>query len=114
MAEVLKTARTTAKSQFTRAEKKLNDSLTAQPPVPVETIKRRFNELSAKWTKGQDTHDAYVEAVLEDADDDDDAATFEQWIDELSQRFDDLEIKVDRYMEKLQEKTPADIEEDEG
>ena len=109
MADVLKTARTTAKSQFTRAEKKMKERLTAQPPVPVETIKRCFAELSAKWTKVQDSHDAYVETILEGADEDV-LANEEQWIDDLSGRFDGLEIEVDKYMEKLQKKAPAEDE----
>ena len=69
MADALKTARSTAKAQFTRAEKKLNDCLAIpqdQQGVPVATIKRRFDDLSTKWSDTQNAHDAYKAAVTSD------------------------------------------------
>lgn len=106
MADALKAARSTAKSQFTRAENKLKDSLTAEPAVPLDTIKRRFDDLSTKWTKAQDVHDEYVEAILTTATEEE-LTTEEAWITDVSNRFDSLEISVDRHIEKRQNKGTA-------
>ena len=54
-----RTKRSTAKSQFTRAEKSLNDAL-ASDDVSASTIQRRFNELKIKWDNVQEAHDAYA------------------------------------------------------
>ena len=107
MAEVagLKTARATAKSQFTRAEKKLNESLInigeENEKVPVATIKRRFDDLSTRWDNAQDAHDAYAAALAANNTPEDQLTTEETWLTEISERFDRLEVAVDQYMEKV-------------
>ena len=93
-ANALTTTRATAKAQFTRSEKKLRDSLNTgeeADKVPVTTIKRRFEDVVEKWRRAQDTHDAYIAALGNDAYMD----TEEAWIDDISKRFDNLEIAVD-------------------
>ena len=83
-AQNLKTARATAKSQFTRAEKKVLDAIAlTENKMPITTIQRRFADVTAKWTTAQDAHDAYV-AVLVDGEQDAESA----WIEDVSNRFD--------------------------
>ena len=105
----LKTARTTLKGQFTRLEKKLNESLTPPPEggqaVPIATIKRRFADLSEKWEKTQDAHDAYI-SVIAGTSSEAELETEEGWINDISSRFDLLEIAFDRHLETV-EKTVA-------
>ena len=69
-AAALKTARSTSKSQFTRAEKKLVEGLTGETVAPIATIKRRFEDVSEKWAKAQDAHDAYISSITATADED--------------------------------------------
>ena len=98
-AAALKITRTTAKGQFTRSEKILSESLNAvedADKVPITTIKRRFNDFAAKWTKAQDAHDVYVAALPNEAD----LAVEDAWIDDISKRFDTLEVAFDKYVEK--------------
>ena len=102
-ANELKTTRTTAKTQFTRSEKKLRDSLNEADEVPVATIKRRFEDVVEKWTRAQDAHDAYVAALGEDAD----MNTEEAWIDDISNRFDNLEVAVDKHLETIEKALAA-------
>lgn len=96
----LKTARSTAKAQFTRSANKLTDSLNIQEEaekVPISTIKRRFEDVSGKWSIAQDAHDTYV-ASLTDASEDQ-LQTEEEWIQDISNRFDRLEVLVDKHIE---------------
>ena len=96
----LKTKRATSKSQFTRADKRLNDVLSQSSTIPILTVERRYNELSEKWNCVQEAHDAHL-AVLSSSDDGD-ASDRESWIDEIKERFDAIEIKVDQILEELQ------------
>ena len=101
-APTLKNARATAKSQFTRAEKKVLDAIApTENKIPITTIQRRFADVTEKWTKTQDAHDAYVAVLAADAQD-----TETNWIDEVSDRFDKLEVSVDKYIEN-EEKAAA-------
>ena len=100
-AAALKVIRSTAKSQFTRAEKKLIDSLNVgeeAEKVPISTIKRRFQDASERWSKAQDAHDAYVANIT--VADEEQLQAEEQWIQEISDRFDRLEVSVDRYIDE--------------
>ena len=101
-ADSLKGKRSTAKAQFTRSETKLNDSLTlaAHPAqkIPLTTIKRRFEDVADKWAKVENAHDAYLAALPDPTQ----IETEEVWIQDISARFDSLEIKVDQYIEKEQ------------
>ena len=102
----LKIARTTSKGQFTRAEKMLVDSLNkeAVTPAPIATIKRRFEDVSQKWTKAQDAHDAYISSITATSSEDE-LKTEEVWITDILERFERLEILVDQHVEKAE--TPA-------
>ena len=105
-ANALKTNRATAKAQFTRSEKKLRESLITDEEadkVPVVTIKRRFEDVKEKWGRAQDAHDAYIAALGNDAD----MNTEEAWIEDISKRFDNLEIDVDKHLETIEKATAA-------
>ena len=100
-AAALKTARSTSKSQFTRAERKLIEGLTGDTVAPIATIKRRFEDLSEKWAKAQDAHDAYISSITTTANEDQ-LKTEEDWITDVCTRYDRLEISVDKHMEKVE------------
>lgn len=99
MAESLKAKRSRAKSQFTRCEKRLSDALADAESTPVATIERRYSELREKWNAVQEAHDAFEEAVEAEAIEVGDADK-EQWIDEIMQRFDSIEVKADAAIEE--------------
>ena len=98
MMEQAKQARTSAKMQFTRAEKSLLDALNV-PEIPISTLQRRFTELKKKWDTVQDSHDAY--SAFSGEMEDEQVSQLDTWIQDLSQRFDEVEIKADQKIEKL-------------
>ncbi len=105
-ADALKTTRATMKAQFTRSEKKLVESLNIQEEaqrVPITTIKRRFDDVVSKWSKAQDAHDAYIAVLGPTADLD----AEDVWIQDISTRFDTLEITVDKYLEEVEKAAEA-------
>jgi hypothetical protein len=101
MDEELKIKRATAKGQFTRSEKRLRDAVTNMESTPISTIERRYTELESKWNTVQEAHDRYV-ATLEqkstpenpfvEADEND-------WINEVADHFDSMEVEADRRIE---------------
>ena len=91
MAESCKQSRAVAKRFFTRAESALR--LTLTPEALEDTIRRRFEELCKRWEQVQDSHDAYICSLGEV--DDGTVASEDEWLDELSARFHELEVKVD-------------------
>ena len=99
--EEAKQERTMQKSRFTRAETALKNALKT-PDLPVDTVKRRFDDLKGKWEACQDAHDALSRFSGEMGD----GATEELsgWIDELSERFQSIEIASDTKIVML---TPA-------
>ena len=99
MAEAAKQKRTIIKGQFTRAEKRLKDSLKLPLKVPLSTIQRRFEDLKSKWNEIQEAHDLYM-SQLEEATEEE-----EKWMDEIIERFDALEIEADNIVGKSNEST---------
>ena len=98
---VAKSKRSIAKGQFTRAETRLNDCINVpdgQEDLPLSTCQRRFNEFSQKWQAVQDAHDSYIIYIAETIDEIQ-AGEEEKWLQELSDRFDKLEVKMDRFLE---------------
>ena len=91
-----KAKRTSAKSQFTRSEKKLKEALLDAESLPISLIERRLEDLKIRWNTVQDTHDEYMESNPAEA-----AKTDEQeaWINEISDRYDNLEVEVHRTLE---------------
>ena len=110
MGDALKNARKTAKGQFTRAEKKLADALAIQVEadrLPISTIKRRFADVSTKWEDAQNAHDDYVRSLTDKTEQE--LLTEEVWIKDISDRFDTLEVLVDKYIEKAEKTVAAPI-----
>ena len=86
-----KNKRTSAKAQFTRTERRLKDAITMD--IPVSIVVRRLEELSVKWDAVQQFHDEYVLALAsENPDDATSQTTDEEWINELEERFSEIEI----------------------
>ena len=89
--------RKTCKSQFTRAERNLQQALSMQE-VETSTIERRFGELQAKFDALQNAHDVYAEFVDELLNEDGTPVdpNLDQYIDELTERFNSIEIEADK------------------
>ena len=94
--EGAKTNRTTAKTQFTRAENSLQKALDT-PDIPISTIERRFTELGARWERIQEAYDAYAVHAAQMTDDE--AQKLDEWIDEITARYEEIEIRTDKYTE---------------
>ena len=103
--EQAKHTRTTAKGQFTRAEKSLLKSLEGED-IPVSTIERRFDDLRARWEKVQDAHDTYHDVVVDMTDDEGNPVdtNLEGWIEEMIERFERIEIRTDKRVEEIKKK----------
>ena len=100
MSEVAKAKRTTAKRVFTRTEKALIQALDTN--ALEETIQRRFEEFRRQWDKVQEAHDTYIEVLEEYSEEA--IAKEDEWLDEVSNRFYDLELRVDNdLLEKRKE-----------
>ena len=93
----MKVKRSTSKSQFTRWEKRLDEVLSNPANVPVATIERRYTELREKWVAVHSAHDAYVEALEAEGGEVDEE---EAWMDEVTSRFDSIELRADDIIEK--------------
>ena len=104
MAESAK--RATAKSQFTRVEKRLEEAIKKAPSIPYQTIERRYEDLREKYNAAQQAHDDYVQALLSSKTDTTQAEE-EKWIDELTQRYDDIEERVDILLVKMKQDDEA-------
>ena len=105
MAEELKLKRTVAKAQFTRAETSLRKAL-EDKSSPASTINRKYDELKSKWQIVQDAHDFYT--ATEELEGKSEVET--AWINELTERFDKIEVDADKLLEKFEEKK-APVEE---
>ena len=91
MAEAAKASRATSKRLFTRAENALHQALEAK--ALEETVRRRFDDYRRRWDNVQEVHDNYIERLGDIAEEE--LAVEDQWLDELSERFYNLEIRVD-------------------
>ena len=88
--------RTTAKAQFTRSEKKLKETIGNMKDVPLSIVQRRLEDLTTRWSIVQEAHDTYA-ASHESSEEDENQ---EAWIDEISERFDKLEVQVHQALEE--------------
>ena len=100
MAEELKLKRTVAKAQFTRAETSLRKTVEDKSSLS-STIERKYGELKSKWQLVQDAHDVYT-ATTEELEGKTEVET--AWIDELTDRFGNIEVEVDNALEKFKER----------
>ena len=72
-----------------------------------ETIIRRFNDYKRRWEIAQEAHDKYIEdlgTVTEDEIENEDL-----WLNELAERFYNLEVRVDNTLHERKEKNTVDL-----
>ena len=102
------TKRATAKSQFTRAEKRLEEAL-EKKQIPYQTIERRYEELREKYNLAQQAHDDYVQVLLASKTKDTTEEEEEKWIAEITQRYDDIEERADTAIAKMKKDEEAQM-----
>ena len=114
MADDLKTKRTTAKAQFTRAERRLKEVVDNPDSMLLSTVVRRFDDMNSRWNAVQEAHDLYVATLPPPLEGETEGAFEEEaWIDELMDRFGVMELKVDHVIERLDKPKPqAQTQED--
>ena len=103
--EDAKARRSTAKAQYTRVEKALR-KLVANPLSLQETIERKFEELRVKWQEVQDCHDRYAPLVTTNEEEEEKE---EEWINELCERFEAIEVDADKSLQKFKKENPPQI-----
>ena len=94
--DAAKTRRTTAKSVFTRYEKRLKTVLELED-ADAWTLNNRYDDLKLRWERVQESHDEYVTHLTEP--EQTDAA--EEWMNEIAERFGQIEIEVGRKLREL-------------
>ena len=99
MAEDAKTSRATAKRFFSRAENALHQALDVE--APEETIVRRFDDYKRRWEITQEMHDKYIETLGDVSEDQ--VAHEDMWLNELAQRYYNLEICIDNTLKERKE-----------
>ena len=93
-----KQERTRAKGQFTRSKKSLSEAVN-HPDPSLATIERRFDDLKKRWNHVQDTHDAYAEYISDMQPEE--ADKLDEWIDAITNEFNDLEMVSDKKSDLL-------------
>ena len=104
MSEQLKRNRTTYKGTFTRAAKSLEQAIDSN--APKITIEKRFVTLTEKFNIVQNCHNEFVNTLNENELNADEVET---WISEICNIYDELEIRTDTYIEKLNEQNAESI-----
>jgi len=94
--EAAKAKRTTAKSGFTRYEKRLKAVLELDE-ADEWTLKTRYDDLKVRWERVQETHDEYTTHLTET----EGGNAAEQWMEEIMERFDQIELAVGEKLKKL-------------
>ena len=104
--DALKTKRATLKSQFTRAETRLIEALdNSDGNITATTLQRRYHEFQTKWDSVSEAHDSLVAQFADEIATD----TEEAWIQDLTRRFNALEIKTDQVIESIEKKIQRHI-----
>ena len=106
-----KKTRTSAKMQYTLARKSLANAISV-PDIPIPTVERRRQDFQNKWQAVQDAHCSY--AGFEEEMESGEATKLEEWIGELADDFDEMEIKADRKVEAMKPKESVKPREDDG
>ena len=113
MAQALFEKRRAAKGQFTRTEKMLKHSISNPDEIMLSTIERRYQEHISKWLAAQEAHDAYVSILLESSEDVSETEQKEElWLDELADRFLQIEVEADKVIGKLKQSTPSTVKQE--
>ena len=88
MSDELKKIRTVAKSRFTRTRRSVEDAVLQK--ALRKTVESRSDLFKTVWEDVQICHENYIASLDNNLDD--------EWIDELSELFGTVEIKVDNYI----------------
>ena len=83
-------SRTQAKARFTRAKNKLDSAI--DNGLLTTTVQNRYDALKVEWDNVQSKHDEYMTTVEQPSPDD------EEWIELISQEYDESEEKADRFL----------------
>ena len=98
--EDAKKARTLAKGQFTRAEKKMVKLINSVNVSSAWPLEQQYGELKGRWHTVEAAHDQYVSLTP----DGDVGGVEEAWLEEVSERFDELELKVSDKIETFRKR----------
>ena len=101
MTEVSKKGRTTAKRFFTRSENVLHQALGTESLE--ETGMCRFNDYKRRWEIAKEAHDKNYGQLLR-------IETEDLWLNELAERFYNLEVCVDNTLHERKEKNTAELD----
>ena len=96
--ENAKQRRSIAKVQFIRTERKLERILGSDDEEGLLwTLEQRYSELKTKWKVVEDAHDEYVTLLP----DEDGKNAEEAWLNELSDRFDEIELATGKQIQSI-------------
>ena len=84
-----KEVQTSAKGKFTLANNSLNHALNEN--APTKTMCNRFKEFQEAWKEVKEKQEEHINELTEYESED-------KWMAELSQMFDETEIKTDKYI----------------
>lgn len=101
--EAAKLKRTTAKAVFTRYEKRLRTALELED-ADTWALTNRYDDFKLRWERVQEAHDAYASQLTEA----EETGEAEQWMEEIADRFDKMEIEVGRKLKKLNAEPKAE------
>ena len=90
----LKQERTNSKGIFTRLANGLRKAI--ETKALSQRVSARFEKLSESWNAVQEKHVSYVNNLSDQSTTDDE----EEWIATLQEKFENLELEVDAYIEK--------------
>lgn len=96
-----KSARASSKGSFTRALKSLRKGL--DDGVLLITAQKKYEKLKQAWEEVQINHQTYMNTLTDETEID----TEDNWIQNIANDFDEIEIEYDKYCEnitKLREK----------
>ena len=91
MADAAKASHATSKRLFSRAKNALHQAL--EEKALEWTIRRRFDDYRRIWDNVQEVHDTYTERLGDITEEE--LAVEDQWLNEPSERFYNLEIRHD-------------------
>ena len=101
--EATKKLHSSVKGKFTQTANNLDQAIDAG--ALIKTIKSRYGKLLAAWKEVQEKHDDddFVKLLPGEGLD-------EEWIEELNNTFNELEVKTDSYLEDVGKAKAQEIE----
>ena len=104
--DAAKAKRTSVKGRFTWYENRLK-SLLEEEEFDSWTMNNRYEDLKQRWESFQEAHDEYTALLTEE----EDISTAEVWMNEICQRFDNIEIAVGKAMKEDKKKLEPSVTE---